>query len=151
MGQQAGSSIEVPEGSRVVLAARGEGAQIYKCSEAQGSYKWVLAGPDARLLDETGQQIGKHFAGPTWQLVDGSQVIGELVASKASGDAHAVAWLLLRAKSGSATGKLRDVAYVRRTETHGGVADPSGCRSASDAGRTARVPYSATYTFYAAK
>jgi len=151
MGQQAGSSIEVPEGSRVVLAARGEGAQIYKCGQAQGGYNWVLTGPDARLLNDTGQQIGIHFAGPAWKLTDGSQVIGELVGSKASGDAHAVAWLLLRTKSGSATGKLSDVTYIRRTETHGGLADPSSCSTAGDGGKTARIPYSATYTFYAAK
>lgn len=149
MGQQASGSIEVPSGTRVVLAARGDGVQIYRCSEAPGGYKWVLTGPDARLLDDAGLQIGRHFAGPTWKLTDGSQVIGEPMGSKASPDAHAVAWLLLRAKSGSATGKLGDVVFIRRTGTHGGMADPSGCSSAGDAGKTTRVPYTATYTFYA--
>jgi hypothetical protein len=151
MGQQARNSIEVPDGARVVLTAQGEGVQIYSCSQAQGGYKWVLTGPDARLLNDGGRQIGRHFAGPTWKLTDGSQVLGELVASQASGDAHAVASLLLRAKSGSATGKLSDVRFIRRTETRGGVADPARCRSAGDAGKTTRVPYSATYTFYAEK
>jgi hypothetical protein len=149
MDRQVGSSIEVPKGAHPVLTARGEGVQIYTCSQGPGGYHWVLTAPDAKLLDDTGRQIGKHFAGPTWKLADGSQVVGELLGSKASEDAHAVAWLLLRAKNGSATGTLSHVTFIRRTGTRGGIADPSGCSSAATAGSKTRVPYSATYSFYA--
>lgn len=147
--QQAAGSIDVPAGARVVLQARGEGVQIYACTQAQGGFKWVLSGPDARLFDDSGKQIGTHFAGPTWKLTDGSRVVGELIASKPSSDANAVAWLLLRAKAGSATGKFAGVAFIRRTRTHGGVAAQSTCQSAGDAGRKVQAPYTATYTFYA--
>ena len=53
---------EPPVGN-VVLQAQGEGAQVYACTNA----KWTLKAPDARLLDSSGDVIGKHFAGPTWQ------------------------------------------------------------------------------------
>jgi hypothetical protein len=149
--QDPGSSIEVPAGSRLVMEAQGDGVQVYVCKQAGGSISWTLTGPEAQLLDPSGRPMGKHFAGPTWQLTDGSTVQGVLMASRPSSEAGAVAWLLLGAKPGTATGKMSEVAFIRRTQTHGGVADPAGCRTADDAGKTARVPYSAHYAFYAAK
>lgn len=153
--QQTGGSIDVPAGARLVLEARGEGVQIYGCSEvqgdAQGGFKWVPKGPDAKLLDDSGRQMGTHFAGPTWKLADGSQVVGELTASKPSPDSDSVAWLLLRAKAGTSTGQLAEVAFIRRTETHGGVPNAPECGAQEDVGKSARIPYSATYTFYSEK
>ncbi|HEY1499012.1 MAG TPA: DUF3455 domain-containing protein [Acidobacteriaceae bacterium] len=149
--QQPAGSIDVPAGARVVLEARGEGVQIYACKDTGGSIAWVLTGPEARLLDGAGKQIGKHLAGPRWELTDGSAVQGVLMASRPSPETGSVAWLLLRAKPGTATGKMSEVAFIRRTETHGGAADPSGCRDAGDVGRTTRVAYDAHYAFYAAK
>jgi hypothetical protein len=149
--QQPSGSVDVPAGARVVLQAKGEGVQIYVCTAAGGASKWTLQGPDAKLLDVAGKQIGTHFAGPTWKLDDGSQVQGQLMASQPSPDAASVAWLLLRAKPGSPTGQLAAVAYIRRTDTHGGMPDADACQGQSDGGKTVRVPYSATYTFYAAQ
>jgi hypothetical protein len=153
--QQTGGSIDVPAGARLVLEARGEGVQIYGCSEvqgdAQGGFKWVPKGLDAKLLDDSGRQMGTHFAGPTWKLADGSQVVGELMASKPSPDSDSVALLLLRAKAGTSTGQLAEVAFIRRTETHGGVPNAPECGAQEDVGKSARIPYSATYTFYSEK
>lgn len=146
--QQPAPSINPPHGARRMLEARGDGFQIYRCSSSDQAQKWTLVAPDANLLDRKGNIIGRHFAGPTWQLATGGQVEGELIASKPSPDAGSVAWLLLRAKPGTAQGALSRVAYIRRTDTHGGVADPNACRSAADIGKTVRIPYSATYTFY---
>lgn len=150
-GQAAPGPLTVPPGARILLQAKGEGVQIYACTATGGGAQWVLQGPDAKLLDAAGKPIGTHFAGPAWRLNDGSEVQGQLMGSQPSPDPSSVAWLLLRAKPGSATGKLADVAYIRRTQTQGGVPDKSACASGSDAGKTARAPYSATYTFYAAQ
>lgn len=150
MGQTSGS-IEVPAGARMVLEAHGSGVQMYHCTSANGGFQWTLDGPDAKLLDEGGKQIGTHFAGPTWKLTDGSQVQGKVVASEQAAQAGVVPWLLLEAKPGSATGQLADVAWIRRTETEGGAADVSACKASEDVGKTSRVPYLAKYTFYAAK
>ena len=147
--QQTGGPIDPPAGVRDVLQANGEGVQIYRCTDAPAGLKWVLEAPDAKLLNASGSAIGTHFAGPTWRLEDGSQVQGELIASKPAPEANSVAWLLLQAKAGTATGGLADVKFIRRTDTHGGVAPESGCQSSGDAGKIARIPYTATYTFYA--
>jgi hypothetical protein len=150
--QQTGGSIEVPAGAQMVLEARGSGVQIYQCgAEANGAFAWAPQGPDAKLLDADGQVLGTHFAGPTWTLNDGSQVQGTVMASQQATQAGVVPWLLLRATPGSATGKLKDVAYIRRTETEGGMPDVGACRTRADAGKTVRVPYLAKYAFYAAQ
>jgi hypothetical protein len=130
-----------------VLEAKGVGFQIYTCTDAPTWPKWVLTAPDAKLVDASGKTIGSHFAGPTWKLEDGSQVQGERIASRPAPEAGSVAWLLLGAKAGTATGKLANIAFIRRTETHGGAASESACKT----GDTARVSYTATYTFYTAK
>lgn len=149
--QQATASIEVPAGARLVLEARGEGVQIYACAASGAGFQWKLQGPDAKLFDAAGQQVGTHFAGPTWKLNDGSTVQGALMASQPAPQAGDAAWLLLRAKPGSANGKLAEVEYIRRTHTHGGVPDKNACESAGDAGKSVRVPYTAAYAFYAEK
>jgi hypothetical protein len=149
--QQPGGSIDVPSGAKTILAAKGEGMQIYSCEATQDGAKWMLKGPDAKMLDAKGEQIGTHFAGPTWKLSDGSSVVGELVATQLSPDADSVAWLLLRAKAGSATGRLAEVTFIRRTDTHGGVAPANECQKAGDVGKNVRARYSAIYTFYAAR
>jgi Protein of unknown function (DUF3455) len=150
MAQPEGASIDPPPGSALVLQAKGAGFQIYSCAGVQGAFKWTLKAPDAKLFDESGKQIGTHFAGPTWRLTDGSQMQGELIASRPAPDAGSVPWLLLRARVGTGTGKLAGVAFIQRTETHGGAAPATGCRDPADLDKTMRVPYSARYSFYAA-
>lgn len=149
--QQNSGSIDVPAGARVLLQARGDGAQVYRCTNGADGLKWTLLGPDAKLLNADGEQIGKHFTGPTWKLTDGSAVQGELMGSQPSPDPGSVAWLLLRAKPGSASGQLATVAFIRRTDTHGGVADKAACQDSAQAGKIVRVPYTAAYTFYSGK
>ena len=150
-GQQPAVSdkIDPPQGSRVVLQAKGDGVQIYACIETPSGFEWSPPRPEARLLDSSGHPIGTHFAGPTWKLNDGGQVQGELSGRKAHDGT--IPWLLLRAKEGTATGSLASVAFVQRTETQGGVAPASGCKSQKDVKKTAQVHYTATYTFYAEK
>ena len=149
--QQTGGSIDPPAGTRAVLQAKGDGVQIYVCSSAHDGFKWTLKAPDAKLLNASGKMIGSHFAGPTWRLLDGSRVQGELITSQPAPEANSVAWLLLRAKVGTATGSLANVEFIRRTETHGGVAAESDCQNSHDAGKTIQIPYTATYTFYEEK
>jgi hypothetical protein len=43
---------------------------------------------------------------------------------------------------------LSDIEHVQRLSTTGGLAPGSGCASAADVGKEARVPYSADYFFY---
>ncbi len=101
------------------------------------------------MLDASGKEVGSHGAGPFWKAADGSLVKGKLVTSSKAPGAGDIAWLLLKASEHERSGVLATVEYIRRSDTHGGVAPATGC----DAGHleaTARVPYTATYTFYAA-
>ncbi|TCK72510.1 uncharacterized protein DUF3455 [Acidipila rosea] len=134
--------------SGLVLQAKGDGVQIYECGKEHGFLQWQLEGPDAKLLDGNGKVVGKHFAGPTWQLNDGSHVKGRVISSQASPDAGSIPWLLLSAVPGTASGKLAQVAYIRRSNTHGGLAPKAGCEKADQAGQKIKVPYTADYSFY---
>jgi hypothetical protein len=135
-------SIDVPPGARLLLAAKGVGAQIYSCTEGH----WVLKAPAAKLLDADGKQIGTHFAGPTWRLTDGSEVKGKALASRPSPDAASVPWLLVQAVPESGKGKFADVSYITRTNTRGGAAPKEACTTGA-----LSVPYQADYSFYTAK
>ncbi len=70
IAQIAKESIDVPPHSRLLLRAVGSGDQVYDCVNG----RWALEAPDAKLLNQDGSVIGRHFAGPTWQLNDGSWV-----------------------------------------------------------------------------
>src|SRR5712692_2523196 len=59
---------------RLNLAAKG--TQNYTCQEKAGKFEWVFTAPEAELFDGSGSKVGTHFAGPTWQLEDGSKVVG---------------------------------------------------------------------------
>jgi hypothetical protein len=76
-----------------------------------------LKAPDAKLLNQEGSAIGRHFAGPTCQLNDGSWVKGRTVAKQVAPDKAAVPWLLLESVGG--TGRLAGVRFIQRTGTHG--------------------------------
>ena len=140
IAQSAKESIDVPPHSRLLLRAFGSGDQVYDCLNG----RWALKAPDAKLIDQKGSVIGRHFAGPTWQLNDGSWVRGRAVAQKVAPDARAVPWLLL--ESAGSSGGLGAVRFIQRTGTHGGVAPDGSCSQ----GGMRRVPYTATYSFYEA-
>jgi hypothetical protein len=138
IAQTAKESIDVPPHFRLVLRAVGSGDQIYGCVDGS----WVLKAPDAKLLDQEGTAIGRHFEGPTWQLNDGSWVKGKAVAKQIAPNASAVPWLLLESAGGA--GRLGAVRFIQRTETRGGNAPDGSCNQSA----MRRVPYTATYSFY---
>jgi hypothetical protein len=141
IAQTVKESIDVPPHSRLLLRAVGSGDQVYDCVNGH----WTLKAPDAKLLNQEGSVIGRHFAGPTWQLNDGSWVKGRAVAKQVAPDATAVPWLLLEAVDG--TGRLGTVRFIQRTGTHGGNAPDGSCSQSA----MRRVPYTATYSFYEAE
>lgn len=148
--QDAPTELRPPANEKVVLTAWATGSQIYECSNDLATYawEWRFKGPEADLHDKSGAAIGQHYAGPTWELPDGSKVVGEVRTQAAAPDAHAVPLLLLSAKSNSGTGALRAVRSVQRLDTWGGRAPAEPC-SQANAGKVVRVPYKATYYFYA--
>jgi hypothetical protein len=142
------SQVRVPEGAKLLLHAVGKGDQVYTCKKQDAGYGWTLKAPDARLFDDKGHVIGRHFAGPAWRLDDGSQVTGKVVARADSPDGDAIPWLLLAVVDHSGSGLLSDAASIQRLGTQGGKPPASGCDAAHD-GQESRVGYSAQYYFYA--
>jgi hypothetical protein len=90
--------------------------------------------------------VGRHYAGPTWQGIDGSSVVGAARVSADSPDAGAIPWLLLEAQTTAGAGFLSMVSYIQRLDTSGGLAPAAGCTDES-AGQELRVPYTASYAF----
>lgn len=129
------------------MTVRAEGVQIYQCKKtAAGGFEWMHIAPEALLYNDKGRNIGKHGAGPAWELSDGSKVIAEKIASKPQ--PGTVDWLLLKTIATSGAGKLTKVKYVERIDTSGGT-PPTMPADAAHEGKEERVPYRATYVFYA--
>jgi hypothetical protein len=135
----------------VALKLFAKGTQNYECRSKQGApeqYEWALVAPEADLFDASGNRVGKHYAGPTWESAkDGSKVVGTVKARADSPEADAIPWLLLEVKEPAGQGTFARITSVQRAETHGGKAPAGPCHP----GETKKVPYSAVYYFARAK
>ena len=144
------AALAVPAGNRLHAAYFAQGVQIYTCQpQANSGYAWTLKAPDAHLLDLRGDVRAIHYAGPTWEsTIDGSKVVGAVLARANSAEAGAIPWLLLRAASTSGGGLFGPVTFIQRLSTDSGAAPSTGCEAAT-VGAELRVPYSTIYYFYA--
>jgi hypothetical protein len=139
-----------PEGPQHLserVAARG--VQIYECRalpNAAGA-SWVFVAPEAELLDGRGNVTGKHYAGPHWEALDGSKIVGAVKARSDAPQAGAIPWLLLSAKSVGGPGRYAGVTSVQRIHTVGGLAPAKACDSGT-LGEVERVPYTADYVLF---
>ena len=93
------------------------------------------------LLD--GKSVGRHFAGPSWEHVDGSAVVGKAVANAPGQTAADIPWLKLEVTSHRGSGMLSGITTVQRLNTRGGV-HAGGC---DNSGALYSAPYSADYVF----
>jgi hypothetical protein len=139
-----------PPSQHLILTVTGKGVQIYVCQLVANAPQWVFEAPDASLYDASGAKVGVHGAGPSWRYYDGSTVKGEVVAKSSAADSISIPWLLLKAIGDEDSGILAKSQFIRRSDTHGGIAPITGC-DAPHLNATVRVPYTATYTFYSAK
>ena len=127
----------------VVATVHAEGAQIYDCKAgADGKLVWQFREPIATLLID-GKTVGRHFAGPGWELADGSAVTGKVAGRAPGASAKDIPLLKLEAVSHRGAGQLTGVTTIQRLNTKGGVIEGS-CEAA---GTFLSVPYSADYTF----
>jgi Protein of unknown function (DUF3455) len=126
-----------------VTALHAEGAQIYECKTASdGALAWQLREPIATLLLD-GKTVGRHYAGPNWELVDGSRVTAKPVESTAGETSADIPWLKLEVVDQRGAGALSGVTSVQRINTRGGAV--SG--ACEQAGTYLSAGYSADYLF----
>ncbi len=128
-------------GETIVLTAHAVGMQTYECKAGtDGKLAWAFREPVATLIADD-KIVGRHFAGPTWQLSDGSAVVGRVAASTPGATANDIAWLKLDVVSRS--GMLSNVTTVQRINTVGGKLDDACDRP----GDSHSMPYTADYVF----
>ena len=130
-------------GETVVLTTHAEGAQVYECKAgADGKLAWAFREPIATLFVD-GKTIGRHYAGPNWEHIDGSAVVGKVSGSAPGATSDDIAWLKLQVVSSRGSGVLTGVTTVQRINTKGGKLD-GAC---DKAGSFKSAPYSADYVF----
>lgn len=138
------TKLQVEAGSRLAFHAYATGVQIYRWNGAS----WTFIAPSAVLYaDANGRgEIGTHYAGPTWESVSGSKVVGAVI-DRCTPNPNAIPWLKLGAASASGPGIFDRVAFIQRVNTVGGMAPATG---GTVIGEEARIPYTAEYYFYRA-
>ena len=148
------TAVQAPAGNKVVLETVGAGLITYECkASAVGAatpFAWVFVGPDAKLNDRSGKQVGKYYGPPaTWEANDGSKFTGTQVAV-APNVAGAIPLQLVKANPAIGEGAMKGVSFVQRVATVGGLAPAAVC-DAAGVGRKQTVGYQADYIFYAAQ
>jgi Protein of unknown function (DUF3455) len=130
-------------GEMTIVTYHAEGAQIYECkADSEGRLSWIFREPIATLL-LSGKTVGRHYAGPTWELTDGSAVTGKAVGNTPGSTANDIPWLKLDVVNHRGSGLLTNVVTIQRINTHGGAAQ-GAC---DHAGALRSVAYSADYSF----
>ena len=149
------TAVQVPAGNKVAMETVGVGEITYACSpkkDMAGQFEWVFAGPDAKLNDRSGKQVGKYYGPPaTWESMDGSKLTGAQVAVSPSSAGNIPLQLVKAnpAMANSVQGAMSGVTYIQRVATMGGVAPAMPC-DAGTAGSKKIVKYQADYIFYKA-
>lgn len=144
------SQLKPPAGETLAMVAKATGVQIYECRAGKDdAYQWVFVAPEAELFDERGAALGRHYAGPHWEALDGSKVAGSLRERADAPRAGAIPWLLLAARSVGTPGAFSRVTSIQRVNTVGGGAPAAAC-ARGNGSATARVPYRADYYLFTA-
>src|SRR6266478_2903173 len=88
---QVPSAIAVP-GQNIVTTLHAEGAQVYECK----------VGPDQKLVWQDrervasllldGKTAGRHYAGPSWELADGSSVTAKAFVKTPGAPPNYILW-----------------------------------------------------------
>jgi len=146
--------LRVPADQSLIKQLHATGVQIYECQPTKNDpaqFEWTFRGPEANLFTKGGRNVGKHYAGPTWEANDGSRVVGEVIGNSPSPKPNSIPWLLLRARATAGNGLFTHVQFIQRLNTVGGsVPAATGCRR-EQAGQQLRASYTADYLFYGAR
>lgn len=126
-----------------ITQVQAAGVQIYECKpDEAGAWKWQFREPLATLMKD-GKTVGRHFAGPSWELASGGVIVGK-VQSQAPGETEEdIALLELSVVDRHGEGVLTTATTVQRLDTKGGVFG-GAC---DKPGELHLEPYTADYVF----
>lgn len=131
-------------GEALVASVHAVGSQVYECKSdpVAGTLTWQFREPVATLFI-SGKTVGRHYAGPSWELIDGSTIQAKVAGRAPAASANDIPLLKLAVATRRGEGRLSDVTTIQRINTRGGVAE-GACK---EAGAFLSVPYTADYTF----
>jgi len=140
--QQLPATIAAP-GETLVATLHAEGAQVYDCKAGtDGKPAWTFREPIATLLAD-GKTVGRHYAGPSWEHMDGSAVVGKAAGNAPGATPKDIPLLKLEVVSSRGSGALSGVTTVQRINTAGGKLEGE----CDKPGSHRNAPYSADYVF----
>ena len=146
------AAVQVPAGNKVAMETVGVGEITYQCNakkDMAGQFEWVFVGPDAKLNDRSGKQVGKYYGPPaTWESMDGSKLTATQIAVAPNGTGN-IPSQLVKGNPAMGSGAMSGVTYIQRVDTRGGVAPAMPC-AAGNMGAKQVVKYQADYIFYKA-
>ena len=145
------AAVQVPAGHKVVMETVGMGDITYECRARAGmaGHEWVFVGPDAKLMDRGGKQVGRYWGPPaTWENMDGSRVTATQVAVSPAAAGN-IPMQLVKANPAMGSGMMTGTTYIQRVATKGGTAPAMACGDAQT-GNKQVVKYQADYIFYRA-
>jgi len=134
-----------PSGAVEALRLNGQGMQIFRCESQSAGLRWSYRLPEAELRDAKGDVVVHHGVNLSFEHVDGSRLVGEVVDHVPSPNADSLPWLLLKTR-GYGDGALAAITYVERINTVGGM-PPASCEPAQ-LNEVLRVPFSAQFVFF---
>ncbi len=130
-------------GEQKIAYLHAEGAQVYECKAgANGTLAWAFREPVATLI-ENGKTVGRHYAGPAWEMADGSIVMAKVAGRAPAASTADIPLLKLEVTERKGNGAVAGTTTIQRINTKGGVAE-GACPTA---GALLAVPYSADYAF----
>jgi hypothetical protein len=139
---QVPAAIAAP-GETAVVTLHAEGAQVYECKAgSDGKLSWAFREPIATLVLD-GKTVGRHYAGPNWEHMDGSAVVGKATGNAPGKSASDIPWLKVEVTAHRGSGAFSGVSTVHRINTAGGVFT-GAC---DKAGAFHSAPYAADYVF----
>lgn len=147
---QTPAAVTPPGDHKAAFTLSATGDLSYECkavADKPGTFAWTFAGPSATLWDAGKKQVGRYYAGPTWESTDGSKVTGTQLAIS-PGASGAIPLQLVQASTATGDGVMAGVTYVQRLKTMGGVAPMTPACAAGNIGAKTTVPYSADYVFF---
>ena len=147
------ATVQVPAGNKVAMETVGVGDITYECRDkanTPGATEWVFVGPDAKLNDRSGKQVGKYYGPPaTWESMDGSKLTATQLAVAPSGPTS-LPFQLVKANPAVGSGAMTGVTYIQRVALQGGVAPAAVPCTPATKGQKQVVKYQADYIFYKA-
>lgn len=145
------AAVQVPAGHKVAMETVGVGQITYQCRAKKDmvGHEWVFVGPEAKLMDRMGKQVGKYYGPPaTWESMDGSKLTATQLAV-APAAAGSIPLQLVKANPAMGVGAMQGVTHIQRVATQGGVAPAMLC-DGSKLGSQQTVNYQADYIFWKA-